>query len=433
MHSYLRRLQRGADKTVLHLQLARLLRSISQGIAIVDLALYLKDLHWSAKEIGGVLSAAGVAGAVLILFVGVLSDRYGRKRFLLVYELLTAISALLMVFTESSPLIAVIIVLTGFGRGQNGAAGPFTPAEQAWMTAHVARQYRGRVFSTNNALGFFGMAIGSILAALPRLWWHSLPGASAYKPLFGLMFVGSVLCAIVIATAPKEQRTQRTQRVDETNPATEDAVTPQAPDERSIRRQENRNMLRLAGVNLLNGLAVGFVGPMMSYWFASKFGVSSAQIGITLALSFVFTGISSLVTGALTTRFGLIRSVVLLQVLGTVMILILPLMPSFALASTFYVLRSALSRGTQGARSALSTSLTRDKRRGFSVSMNSLVMRTSSAIGPTLSGYLLDAGAFSVPFYITGVLQMCSALLYGRLFRSFDAPQRGNLRGHDVG
>ncbi|MFB5189841.1 MFS transporter [Alicyclobacillus fastidiosus] len=423
MTNYLQRLQRGADRTVVHLQLARLLRSISQGIAIVDLALYLKELHWSATEIGGVLSAAGVAGAVLILFVGVLSDRYGRKRFLLVYESLTAISALLMVFTEYSPLLAIIIVLTGFGRGQNGAAGPFTPAEQAWMTAHVARQYRGRVFSTNNALGFFGMAIGSMLAALPRLWSHSLTGASAYKPLFGIMFVGSILCAIVIATAPKEHRPQR---VEDTGSTKGGVATQQASDERSIRRQENRNMLRLGAVNVLNGLAVGFVGPMMSYWFAAKFGVSSAQIGVTLALSFVFTGISSLVTGALTTRFGLIRSVVLLQVLGTVMILILPLMPSFALASTFYVLRSALSRGTQGARSALSTSLTRDKRRGFSVSMNSLVMRMSSAIGPTFSGDLLNAGLFSVPFYITGVLQVCSALLYGRLFRRFDSPQRGN-------
>ncbi|WP_146821396.1 hypothetical protein [Alicyclobacillus suci] len=98
----------------------------------------------------------------------------------------------------------------------------------------------------------------------------------------------------------------------------------------------------------------------------------------------------------MTARFGLIQSVVLLRVLGTVMILILPLMPSFALASTFYILRSVLSRGTQGASSALSTSLTRDKRRGFSVSMNSLVIR------------------------------MSSAMLYDRLFRRFNSPQKGN-------
>ncbi|WP_047810660.1 hypothetical protein [Desulfosporosinus acididurans] len=43
-------------------------------------------------------------------------------------------------------------------------------------------------------------------------------------------------------------------------------------------------------VNLFNGLGAGFIGPMISYWFATRFGVSSSEIGLTLALSFVFAG-----------------------------------------------------------------------------------------------------------------------------------------------
>lgn len=194
------------------------------------------------------------------------------------------------------------------------------------------------------------------------------------------------------------------------------------PTEQDIRHGENKNMLRLAWVNLLNGLAVGFIGPMMAYWFAVRFGVSTTQIGVTLALSFVFTGISSLITGRLTDRFGMVRAVVFLQILGVLMMLVLPLMPSFALASVIYVARSALARGTQGARSALSTSLTRDNRRGFSVSMNALVMRLSSVVGPTASGYIFDLGWLSVPFYVAACLQLSSSILYGRLFRSFDQP-----------
>lgn len=46
------------DKTVLHLQIARILRSVTQGIAVVDMTLYLKDLHWSGAAIGGVMSGA---------------------------------------------------------------------------------------------------------------------------------------------------------------------------------------------------------------------------------------------------------------------------------------------------------------------------------------------------------------------------------------
>lgn len=128
-------------------------------------------------------------------------------------------------------------------------------------------------------------------------------------------------------------------------------------------------------------------------------------------------------TGALTQHFGMVKSVVILQLMGVLMILMLPLMPSFWLASVFYIVRSAFSRGTQGARAALSSSLTRDQRRGFSVSMNSLAIRLASAIGPTLSGYMLDIEIFSVPFFIAGSLQLVSTLLYGKLFREYDLPQ----------
>jgi len=409
-----------SDKTVLHLQIARTLRSISQGIAVVDLALYLKELNWSAVAIGGVLSAAGITGAALILLVGVMSDKLGRKPFLVIYETLAALSTLLMILTTNPLILTVVIAFTGFGRGQNGAAGPFSPAEQAWMATCVPRHQRGRVFSTNTALGFFGMAIGSLLAGTTSFWSKSLPGASSFHPLFFLMFLIAIVCIIVIATAPSDK-----EPVANSTNSQDKAPTPtfeQKPNEQIIQHQENKEIAKLATVNMLNGLAVGFIGPMMSYWFATRFGVSSAEIGLTLALSFAVTGGSSLITGVLAQRYGMVKSVVWLQLAGVVMILILPLVPSYWLASAIYIFRSALSRGTQGAKSALSSSLTRDQRRGFSVSMNALSMRLTSAVGPTLSGYMLDMGIFTLPFFIAGSLQLISSLLYGKLFRNYDLP-----------
>lgn len=411
------------DKTVLHLQIARTLRSISQGIAVVDLALYLKDLHWSAASIGAAFTGAGVVGAALILGVGVLSDRYGRKPFLVVYETLTALAALLMVFTTSPAVIAAIIVITGFGRGQNGAAGPFTPAEQAWLAAHVPRHLRGRVFSTNTALGFLGMAVGAVAGGMTHLWHGVWTGPHQYQPLFFLMFMISAACIVVIATIPGEKSNAVLAGRAET-PAAERSDSRSTSSDRQIRTVENKNMAKLAVVNLLNGLGVGFMGPMMTYWFAVKFGASASEIGMTLAVSFVVTACASVMSGMLADRFGMVRSVVWLRVFGVVMILCLPLLPSFWLASLVYIIRSALSRGTQGARSALSSSLTRDQRRGFSVSMNSLAMRLSSAVGPTLSGYMLDVGALSAPFYVTGVLQLASSWLYAYWFRHFDEPAK---------
>lgn len=367
------------------------------------------------------MSAAGVCGAALILLVGVLSDRVGRKPFLFAYECMTACAALVIGLCRNPYILAVAIVLTGFGRGQNGAAGPFTPAEQAWLASGVARERRSKVFSTNTALGFFGMALGAVLGGLPRLWMHSLAGAAAYRPLFFGLCVISLGCAMVIARAPGGKAPQRRGSKDHANAEPLDSKATEQILERDVRRQENRNMAKLAFVNLLNGLGVGFVGPMVTYWFAARFGADSAQIGVTLAGSFVVTGLAAMFSGIAAERFGMVRSVVWLRLAGVVFMLILPLMPTFWLASAVYTIRSALSRGTQGTRSALGSSVTRDQRRGFSLSINSFFTRLASAIGPSLSGALLDSGSFALPFLLAGGLQLVSSLLYGYMFRYFDA------------
>jgi MFS family permease len=425
--------------TVKRLLLARALRSTAQGIAFVDLTLYLKDMDWSGTQIGAVLTMAGLVGAFFILLVGMVSDRYGRKKFLYYYELLTALAALLTVVTSNSVVLSLVIILAGFGRGQNGAAGPFTPAEQAWLAAYAPLSERGRIFSVNNAVGNFGTALGSVIGGATVFWDELLPGAFAYRPLFLLMCLLSVACAWVIFGAPPETGTLEI----ETGKASDPVLKPDrdaavsdsedvrkanstAPDpagkqsEKALRRAENWNLVKLSAVNVINGLAVGMMSPMMAYWFAVKYNATTAEIGITIALSSICTGFSSLAVGWLAQRFGMVKSVVWLRVSGTLLIALLPLMPVYWLASVVYVLRSALSRGTAGARAALSTSLTRDSRRGFSASINSLSVRATSAVGPSLSGYMMSLNQLSLPFYLSAGLQIVSAYMYSAFFRRFD-------------
>ena len=95
-------------------------------------------------------------------------------------------------------------------------------------------------------------------------------------------------------------------------------------------------------------------------------------------------------------------------------------MPTFWLASLLFVLRSATNRSTQGNRTALSANLTRDERRGFAVSINALSMRLPSSLGPIVSGYLFDSNMLSLPLFLTAILQFANAIIYQRIFGSFD-------------
>lgn len=403
---------------VRNLILIRCLRSIGQGAMVVDLTLYLKSLHWSASSIGTVTSGAGLFGAALILLVGTFSDRIGRKPFLFIYELLTLLAALSACFTSIGIVLILAIVVAGFGRGQSGAAGPFSPAEQAWLARYVKQENRGFVFSVNNAVGFIGMAIGSILGGLPSLF-HATKPLLAFRPIFLLVAFFSFICMMLLRKMQEEKREVQ-ELSHEALQESSKIANARRSEETKVRHKENLAIIKLALVNGLNGLAVGLTGPMMAYWFSIRYGVSTAAIGTTLSIGFLITGISSVVNGYMAQKIGMVKSVTWMRIMGSAMMAILPFMPNFLFASILYVIRSAMNRGTQGNRSALSASLTRDQRRGFATSINALSMRLPSSIGPTLTGYMMDAGELNLPLYLTAGLQVVNAAIYQWIFGSYD-------------
>ena len=145
--------------TTLRLLASRAVRSVAQGALVADLALYLHALHWSGLQIGLTLTAGGLLAAVFSILIGIVSDRLRRRPFLLYNEGLTALCGLAPLVSANVAVLTAAIIVGGFGRGSNGSAGPFAPAEQAWLAEAVPASKRGWIYSLNTAMGFFGMAL----------------------------------------------------------------------------------------------------------------------------------------------------------------------------------------------------------------------------------------------------------------------------------
>ena len=388
----------------------RAARSVGQGALVVDFALYLHALHWSAPAIGGLFMVALLASATLALFVGPLSDTRGRKAFLQAYEWVQVAAALMALTDAHSPWLAIAAILGGFGHGLNGGAGPFAPVELAWLSEMVEARDRAAVYSLNTAMGFSGMALGALLAALPSFLGTLLPGPLAYRPLFLLVLVGASLALVLLRAIPEAARP--------ISPRDPDIDTRTAAD--AMTRAENRKLLKLFGINALNGIGIGFMGPLMAYWFAIRFHHGPLSIGPIMSVALIVTAISSLLVGRLTRRYGVVKSVLAMRYLGLAVLLILPLSPSFPIAALLYIIRSALNRGTAGARQALNLGLVRGHRRGLAASLNNVSIQMPRAIGPVFAGLLYHAGFLALPFFLAGSFQAVYLILYRRLFR--DAP-----------
>ena len=195
--------------------------------------------------------------------------------------------------------------------------------------------------------------------------------------------------------------------------------------ETQIRRLENRILAKLVFINSFNGLAIGLTGPLISYWFALRFQVGPLAIAPVMAVTFLITGAASLLTGWLTERIGIVQSVVWERLIGAGLMVLLPIMPAYWLASMVYLLRSVFSRGSAGAQQALTVGLVRDERRGLAASLNAVSIQLPRSVGPSIAGYLLESGQFSLPFYAAAVLQSIYLFWYRKTFRFYDPPRKG--------
>ena len=389
---------------------ARAARSVGQGALIVTFALYLRALGWSAPAIGGLFTAGLLVDATLITLLGPLSDRVGRKRFLLVYEAAQAIAALIAITTSTPALLAGAAVVGGFGRGANGGSGPFAPVELSWLSQTLSARARGPIFSLNMAVGFSGMALGALLGGLPELFDSMLDGALAYRPLFLLSLLGSLTCFGLLALTP-DPATPPPEPPKDRDTANEDAAT---------QRKENGLLLRLFGINALNGVGIGLIGPLMAYWFAVRFGQGPADIGPVMALAYGATALSSVGAGRLVHRVGVIRAVVWMRAIGVLILVAMPLVPSFWMAATLHVVRSAFNRGTAGARQALTVSLVRPHRRGAAVSTGSVAIQLPRAAGPLFAGLFFGSGMLAAPFYIAAGFFSAYIVCYRHVFAAYD-------------
>lgn len=386
------------------LMACRAVRSIGQGALVVDFALYLRALDWNAAEMGLIYMGGLLFGAALTALSGPLSDRVGRKPFLLGYEIAQVIAAIAaLVSAAPAPLIAAAVI-GGYGRGANGAAGPFGPVEQAWLSSGLADRDFGTVYSLNAAIGFGGMGVGALIAALPPLWQGALPGALAFRPLFALVAVGSLIVLALLAMM-----------IDA--PLAPEAAAPDPAAAAEGRRAEHGMLLRLMGINALNGLAIGMIGPFMAFWFHLRFGVGAEAIGPVIALGFFLSSISSLWAGRLTRRFGAAGAVVTMRLIALVLFALLPFAPTYGLAAACYVLRGAFNRGSAGPRQVVGLKLVGPGRRGFAASVNAVSMQIPRALGPLIGGVLLEAEMLALPMLIAAALQAGYLVLYQVNFR----------------
>src|SRR5690348_5779517 len=91
------------------------LSSLPIGLLLVFFPLYLHDLGAHPFLIGGIFTAAGVGTSILMLVIGPLADRWGRRPFLIVGTALPLGGFVIFALTTNTAWLVVASMLGGVG------------------------------------------------------------------------------------------------------------------------------------------------------------------------------------------------------------------------------------------------------------------------------------------------------------------------------
>lgn len=184
------------------LYIARGVRGLGDGFAIIILPAYLSVIGFDTGQIGLIVSASLLGTALLTLAVGFVAPRYDLRNLLLGGAVLMAFTGVAFPNVDLLAIIAVV-AFVGTINPSTGDLGVLVPLEHAMLAQGVPDHQRTRTFARYSLIGALSMAVGSLAAALPDFMaLANIDKISAFKIMFYAYAVLGLLCAALYGRLP---------------------------------------------------------------------------------------------------------------------------------------------------------------------------------------------------------------------------------------
>lgn len=389
----------------------RILRTFAYGYLSVVLAVYLSRLGFGPIEIGLVLTCAIAGSALMTVVWALVADRYGRRRTVATMALLMVAGGLC--FAAGSDLwILVVGAFTGTISATSSEVGAFLAVEQAILPQTAPPAKRTWLFSIYGTAASFAQAAGALFAGVVGAFAAlGLQGADAYRPLFLLYSVIGLLNFLIFLSL--------SDRVELARVHGERRFT-------GLHRSRG-TVAKLSALFGLDAFAGGLiVHSVIAYWFDLRWGLSPTDLALLFFAVNLLSGFSLLAAGWLASRIGLIRTMVFTHLPSNVLLMLVPLMPTAALAVGLFLVRMSISQMDVPTRQSYTMAVVDDDERTATAGITNVARTTASAISPVLTGYAFSVAALGVPFFVAGGIKVIYDLLVYAAFRNVRPPEESD-------
>jgi predicted MFS family arabinose efflux permease len=376
--------------------------AVANGYLTMVISAYLPEIGISSSDIGLLLGVNGAAMILTAIPFGMLADRIGRKRILVVSLSLIPLTLLIYALTRDVPFLLIGSVVAG------AAEGAFLSAWNAMIADMTSPGTRTKAFSMsfifNGGFTSLGFTLPFIIPFLiPLTGWSSYALHSAF---FLVLAALAVISPVMLHRLLKDLKENVRQR---------------APGEKRLARIKGpymRRMLKFSIFNSLIGLGAGLVIPLVPTWLYLKYGIPDSLTGPLLAVCSISIGLASLFSGRIAEKYGPVKAIAFTQGTSTIFMLAIPFMPGAAPAAIVYFIRAALMNMAGPILDSYLMGIITPPERGLASAINSIIWRIPNSVSTVIGGLMFAAGMFELPFIIAAILYIIAITAFFINFRN---------------
>lgn len=374
------------------------LRSLAISALSIFFGLYLAALGLSELWIG-LLIASGLLGmAVGTLIVTKVTDRFGRRRSLILLSYIMGIAAILL--SQSSDLLPLVIssfigMINGMGRDR----GALQAIDQSVIAQTSEPNSRTSLFAKYTFVTDIGAAVGALIAGLPN-------SLNSYRIAILVYGVTNIIIATLYYFMSNSIEASK-----------------QIIAKNTISEKSKKIIFTFTALSTLDSLGGGFITrSLLTYWFVKRFAVDPSWIGPLFAAASVLNSVAYIVAAKLAKKIGLVNTMVFTHIPSSIFLMLVPSAPNFQIAVILFILREFFAPMDVPTRQSYLAGVISDHERTAAAGSVNLARNASWVVGPTLSGWAMTL-ALSAPLYIAGMLKIIYDISLWYAFRHIRPPE----------
>ena len=405
---------------IITLGVVQLIESLAIALPISFFPSYVVELGATVASVGLFTSSFMIAHAVMSPKMGSLTDRYGRKRLMMLGVGADVILGTLTGLVPSWEWLLAIRVLNG------AVSSAAMLASETLLIDLVSPQRRGEASGYIMSMNMVGRNLGPMVGG--GIQWLALSRGltllMSYRiPYFVdslLAFIALVMIYLLIKEPERRSTPGR------------DMDTGEAP------KVVLTRPLKILLVNgFVSGIGVGFIIPIMVLFYMDRFGMDPVAIGTIISVTGFIGLIASYVAGRFSDRVGRKPLIGLGNYVSRLAGLVLPFTRSITEAGIVVSVRSLGFNVSMPAFRALRADLVPPEVRGRMFGLFGRAFTAGSVVGPILGTWIYDTYRFttfnvlgfaipgySIPFIINAVLGLLTTTMIMLLIKEPSSDER---------